>query len=104
MCAYGSPRYLVVVKKAVSRQGVGPVPAGLGYAGRGLGAQALDQPDGTLIAPGVSQVHAFKFRGSPAHWRLSCEIRSLLQRWQDLPVTKRVQAEQSSEKFMLVIY
>ena len=47
--------------------GVSPIAAGLGDAGRGLGAQALDQPDRAPIASGVSQISAFKFRGSSAH-------------------------------------
>ena len=47
-----APLNLFITKETVSRHGVGPIPAGLGDAGSGLGAQALDQADRTPIASG----------------------------------------------------
>lgn len=43
-----------------------------------LGAQALNQPDHTLIASEASQINAVKFRRSPAHFVYCYEISRLL--------------------------
>ena len=56
----------------------GPVAADLRDTDGGLGAQALDQTDCALITPGRSQIHAFKFLGSPAHCVDCHEISRLL--------------------------
>ena len=72
------PLHLFIAKEAVGPHGVRPVATGLGDAGRGLGAQAFNQADRAPIAPGVSQIYALKFRGSPAHCVCRYEISSLL--------------------------
>lgn len=61
------PLNLFIAKKPVNRNGVGLSSAGLGNAGGGLGAKALDLADRTPITPGVSQIKILKFRGCPTH-------------------------------------
>lgn len=66
-CQDVSPLKLFIAEETIGRDGVGPIAAGLWDAGRGICAQALDQANRAPVTPGVSQINALKFGGSPVH-------------------------------------